>query len=194
MRIDTARFRKLGLRPHVLDAAIDAWENQMAEGTVHNTVITVNDFELPENMRRSFTLDLANLEDDLREHEVMADGYGTGRGNWSQRFSRSQVEGSGQSVLGGLRVGGLAYSGSKPFGSTAEGLEPGINDAAHGRLIRTHGRPGGDLDEEKIIGGRMDYRSAGCMVLPDDATRRYRDGARREGGRFKFNFAPHEHY
>lgn len=193
MSIDTSRFSKLGLRPHVLDAAIDAWENQFASGRITNTVITVNDFELPDNMRRSFTLDLSKPEAGLQLQEMMAHGSGTGGGRWARNFARSQQDKSKQSILGGSVVGARAYPGSKQYGATVDGLEPGINDRADARLIRTHAREVGTLSEDSI-GRDMSYKSWGCMVLRDEVAREYRDDAREEGGRYNFNFAPHEHY
>jgi len=198
MSVDTAQFKKLGLRPHVLDAAIDGWENQFAKGKIKGTVITVNDFELPNNMRRSFTIDLAHPEQGVQMHEVLAHGYGsaggaagTEGGRWSKKFSGMNRKGSGQSVLGGMRVGRESV-GSKQYGIRAEGLERGLNNNADDRLIRMHAKHGQVNDGQ--VGKTMWYRSAGCLVLPDQAAKKYRNDAKKEGGRYNFDFAPHERY
>lgn len=194
MSIDVAQFKKLGLRPHVLESAIDAWENQFASGKVTNTTITVNDFELPDNMRRSFTIDLANPSAGMKQHEAVAHGVGSGS-TFSGRFSRSQIDGSRQSVLGGSLVGARAYPGSKRHGLTVDGLERGINDKADPRLIRTHAPTNQSrMKERDIIGLSNSYKSWGCMVMEEEASKRYRRETRAEGGRFNFNFAPHDHY
>jgi peptidoglycan hydrolase-like protein with peptidoglycan-binding domain len=194
MNVDTSRFSKLGLRPHVLDAALDSYENQLASGRVTNTTITVTDFELPDNMKRSFTIDLANPEAGIKMHELMAHGSGTGQGRWAKNFGGAQRDRSRQSVLGGLEVAGKAYVGSKQYGAPVDGLEAGINDRSDPRLIRMHAQENGSLSDDAIIGRDMDYKSWGCMVMSDKASKTYRDEAKAEGGRFNFNFAPHEQY
>ncbi|MCA9571244.1 MAG: murein L,D-transpeptidase catalytic domain family protein, partial [Myxococcales bacterium] len=193
MKVDTSRFAKQGLRPHVLDAAIDAWENAYASGKTKNMTITVNDFELPGNMRRSFTLDLSKPGEGLKMHELMAHGSGSGDQTWSTKFSGAQRTGSGQSVLGGMIVGGRSYPGSKQYGATVDGLEKGINDRADAREVRMHAKGRGSLSED-AIGRSLGYRSLGCLVMTDKAAKTYRDQARKEGGRYNFNFSPNAQY
>ena len=193
MNVDTSKFSKMGLRPHVLDAAIDAWENAYASGKTKNMTITVNDFELPSNMRRSFTLDLSKPDQGLKMHELMAHGRGSGDPTWSTKFSGAQRNGSNQSVLGGVMVGQRGYYGSMQYGATVDGLERGINDKASPRLIRMHAKKRGSLSES-AIGRNLSYRSLGCMVMTDDAAKKYRNDARKEGGRYNFNFSPNEQY
>ncbi|MCB9696354.1 MAG: peptidoglycan-binding protein [Alphaproteobacteria bacterium] len=198
-QIDTAAYLELGLRPHVLAAAIDGWENAYLSGQTTSTMITVNDYELPANMRRSFTIDLSNMTADPFMHEVLAHGRGSdmddGSRNWSTRFSGANVEESGQSVLGGLIAGDEAYQGSKRFGTVVEGIEAGINDNAEERLIRTHAPSAGyEWTSEQAIGQQLSYRSLGCVVWDLDAAEKYRDAAREADGLYLFNFAPHEQY
>ncbi|MCA9494415.1 MAG: peptidoglycan-binding protein [Myxococcales bacterium] len=196
--LDTNAYSKLGLRPHVLASAIDGWENAYAAGATKSTIVTVTDYELPGNMRRTFTIDLAKMGSTPILHEVMAHGSGTDKGDgsgiWSTKFSGAQSDGSHQSMLGGFIAGRKGYQGSKVSGTTVEGLEKGVNDMAEPRLVRTHAPTKDTWNSESVIGRNMGYHSWGCMVMDRQGAADFKKLTESQGGTYMFNFSPHEQY
>lgn len=196
--LDTNAYSKLGLRPHVLASAIDGWENAYAAGATKSTIITVTDYELPGNMRRSFTIDLSKMGAAPILHEVMAHGSGSdngdGSGIWSTKFAGAQSDGSHQSMLGGFISGRKGYQGSKVSGTTVEGLEKGVNDMAEPRLVRTHAPTKDTWNSESVIGRNMGYHSWGCMVMDRQGAADFKKLTESQGGTYMFNFSPHEQY
>jgi hypothetical protein len=201
MQVNTSAFAKEGLRPHVLEAAIDGWENAFIANDTDSFVIQVNDQELPAFMQRSFTIDLTNFAQGLIQQEIMSHGKGSSSGSstenkqWSTKFGEMQVDGSRQSVLGGMVAGYAPYIGGKTHGTMVQGVETDINDEALSRLIRTHA-PSYDTfgDGRSSIGRNHNYQSFGCMVYANKPAKAFRDLARAEGGAYIFNYYPHEAY
>ncbi|MEZ4237003.1 MAG: peptidoglycan-binding protein [Myxococcota bacterium] len=195
--VDVAAYRELGLRPHVLAAAVDGWKQAFLDGKTKNTVVTVTDYELPANMRRSFTIDLAKGGQPMFQ-QVLAHGSGSdagdGSGLWSTKFGGAQRDGSHQSMLGGFVAGAESYSGSKVSGTHVEGIERGINDKAAPRLIRTHGPTRNTWDSNSQIGRNVGYHSWGCMVMDRSGAAAFKKMTEGKGGTYLFNFAPHEQY
>jgi hypothetical protein len=145
-----------GLRPEVLQLALEAYARATARHLTSRPVLTVIDYSLPSREKRLWVLDVRRGV--VLAHELVAHGRNTGD-DLAERFSN--LPGSLQSSLGAFLTGGT-YSGKHGLSLRLRGLEK-VNDRAEARAIVVHGA---DYVNDAIGRqlGRLG-RSQGCPAL-----------------------------
>ena len=167
-RVDVPALRRAaqraGLRPRVLQLALQARERAIVRGLPGRPMLTVIDYSLPSRERRLWVLNLDQAQ--VVAHELVAHGRGTGE-DWAYRFSNRP--GSLQSSLGTF-VTGAVYHGKHGLALRLRGLDPGVNDRAEARAIVVHGA---SYVSEAFVArrGRLG-RSQGCPALSPGAAAR----------------------
>jgi len=157
-------FTGYGLREHVLDAALYAFDTAWFMGATNRLEYTLIDFELPSTEHRQWVLDLATgslLFDDLVTH-----GEGSSHAtDLRLAVTFSNIEGSHQSSIGLIRTAEVYY-GSTGRSLRLDGLEAGVNDAVRRRAIVLHR---GTYSTQAYV-NQYGYlgRSWGCTVLDPD--------------------------
>ncbi len=169
-----------GLRPAVLELALQAHARAAAAGETARRLLTVIDYSLLSRERRLWVLDLDSGE--VLARELVAHGNGSG-GDASSRFSNRP--GSYQTSLGTF-VTGATYRGKHGLSLRLRGLDEGLNDKAEARAIVVHGAA---YVNEGIVGqlGRLG-RSQGCPALSEEAAPRIIELIR--GGTVVFSYYP----
>ena len=122
-----------GLRPAILQRALEARQRAMARGLRTRPLLTVIDYSLPSRQPRLWVLDLARGR--VLARELVAHGRRSGD-DLARRFSNRP--GSLQSSLGTF-VTGAVYVGRHGPSLRLRGLDPGVNDRAAQRAIVIHG-------------------------------------------------------
>jgi len=151
-----------GLRPVVLELALQVFARLEAAGRVRNPLLTVIDYTLPSSQRRLWVLEPGSMK--ILFHEFVAHGKGSspeGDPDRAVRFG-NQV-GSFRSSLGAFLTG-EAYSGEHGYSLRLEGLDPGVNDRAAERAIVIHPADYVTTAFRARSGGRLG-RSWGCPAL-----------------------------
>jgi hypothetical protein len=164
-RLATAAERS-GLRPAVLELALEAHARATAEGRTTSPILTVIDYGRLSREKRLWVLDVSRGV--VLQHELVAHGRNTG-GDESERFSNRP--GSLQSSLGTF-ITGATYRGKHGLSLRLEGLDRS-NDQAMARAIVVHGA---DYVNPDIVSqlGRLG-RSQGCPALSRAAAPRVID-------------------
>jgi hypothetical protein len=170
-----------GLRPHVLQLALDASRTAASRGLVTRTdLLTVIDYSIPSSEPRLFVFDLDSRK--LLFRELVAHGKNSG-GNRTTEFSNRH--GSLQTSLGLFSTAGT-YVGGNGYSLRLRGLEKGVNDEAWDRLIVMHGAPYVSASTVKAL-GRLG-RSWGCPAVRPAVARELIDTIR--GGSAVFAYYP----
>ena len=145
-----------GLRPEVLQLALEAYARATARHLTSRPVLTVIDYSLSSREKRLWVLDVQRGA--VLAHELVAHGRNTGD-DVAERFSN--LPGSLQSSLGTFLTGGT-YTGKHGLSLRLRGLET-VNDRAEARAIVVHGA---DYVNDAIGRqlGRLG-RSQGCPAL-----------------------------
>ena len=141
--------------------------------------LAVIDYSRPSTEVRLWVFDVPRAR--LLHAEHVAHGRGSG-GDVPTAFSN--VEGSYQSSLGLFRTA-ETYTGGNGYSLRLDGLEPGINDAARGRLIVMHGADYVDPAQARAQ-GRLG-RSWGCPAVRSAVARAVIDAL--EDGQLLFAYA-----
>ena len=174
-----------GLRPHVLQLALDASRTAASRGLVTRTdLLTVIDYSLPSSEPRLFVFDLDSRK--LLFRELVAHGKNSG-GNRTSEFSNRH--GSLQTSLGLFSTAGT-YAGGNGYSLRLRGLEQGVNDQAWDRLIVMHGAPYVSTSTVKAL-GRLG-RSWGCPAVRPAVARKLIDTIR--GGSAVFAYYPDQEW
>jgi hypothetical protein len=171
---------RAGLRPLVLELALQAHARATAAGETTSSLLTVIDYSLLSRERRFWVLDLDSGE--VLARELVAHGNGTG-GDAARHFSNRP--GSYQSSLGTF-VTGPTYQGKHGLSLRLRGLDAGLNDKAEARAIVVHGAR---YVNDGIVNqlGRLG-RSQGCPALSEAAAPRIIELIR--GGTVVFSYFP----
>ena len=147
-----------------LDAALAAYASVADRGAVSRTdLLTLIDYTRPSTEPRLWVLDLDAGR--VVYHELVAHGRNSGD-NLTQHFSNKP--GSLMTSLG-LFVTGVPYVGRNGYSLRLRGLDPGVNDNAHGRAIVMHGASYVSNATAARL-GRLG-RSWGCPVVPANVAR-----------------------
>jgi hypothetical protein len=154
----------VGLRPAVLQRALQARALALGRGLGARPVLTVIDYTLPSRERRLWVLDLAGGR--VLARELVAHGRATG-GDLARSFSNRP--GSLESSLGTFLTGSV-YQGRHGLSLRLRGLDPGVNDRAEARAIVIHGAPYVSAESVARL-GRLG-RSQGCPALSPAAAPR----------------------
>ncbi len=178
----SAAAERAGLRPSVLDLAVQAHQRVTAHGRTTSPLLTVIDYTLPSREKRLWVLDLDR--DSVLVRELVAHGRNSG-GDLATRFSNDP--GSNQSSLGTF-VTGSTYVGAHGLSLRLLGLDPGVNDNALERAIVMHGADYVNADIVHSL-GRLG-RSLGCPALATDVAPRVIDLIK--GGTVIFAFGGRE--
>ena len=128
-----------GLRPEILQMALDAYHEAEDDGHVVRPVLTIIDYELPSYEKRLWVINTENTE--VLYAEWVSHGMGKPRGSggdMERALSFSNLEGSRKSSLGVFATA-ETYYGKHGYSLKLDGLEPGVNDAARDRTIVIHG-------------------------------------------------------
>ncbi len=161
IKVSAGSFATVGLRPEVLQVALDVYRNAYKAGKTEKTVYTIIDFSMPSTEKRMFIMDLASGE--LLFNELVTHGAKSG-GNTPSKFSNNN--GSHQSSIG-LAKTAETYQSSK-FGGTAlrmDGLEKGYNDNMRERAIVMHQATYATPEAIQANGGSRLGRSQGCPAM-----------------------------
>lgn len=162
-----AAAERAGLRPAVLDLAVQAHRRVAVHGRTSSPLLTVIDYTMPSREKRLWVLDLDR--DSVLVRELVAHGRNSG-GDLATRFSNDP--GSNQSSLGTF-VTGMTYVGAHGLSLRLVGLDPGVNDNALERAIVMHGADYVNADIVRSL-GRLG-RSLGCPALATDVAPRVID-------------------
>mgnify|MGYP001824974501 FL=1 len=176
-----------GLRPEVLELALQAYEQARSEGVVKREVLTIVDYELPSYEQRLWVIDMKVPRVLLQEW--VAHGMGKPRGsggNMEEALSFSNEKGTLKSSLG-LFVTAETYYGRHGYSLKLDGLEKGVNDKARERLIVLHGA--GYVSEDRAD-GRLIGRSWGCPAVRPAISRPLIDAIK--GGSVLWIYYPHD--
>lgn len=177
-------FENLGLRPQILQRALEGFDVAWEQGETNKLLITIVDFELPSDERRMWVIDLASGA--LLHHEFVAHGANSGGRNATE-FSNT-VD-SHQSSLGMMRTA-ETYYGKYGYSLKLDGLEEDVNDNVRDRFIVMH--PSDYVDDEYIERNGRAGRSWGCLALDPDVSG---DVIRTiKGGSLIFNYYPDPEY
>jgi hypothetical protein len=170
-----------GLRPEVLQLALDASQRAAARGLVKRSeLLTVIDYSIASTEPRLFVFDLDSKS--LLFRELVAHGKNSG-GNFTTRFSNE--DGSLATSMG-LFVTGSTYVGSNGYSLRLEGLERGVNDRARERAIVMHGAAYVNESTARAL-GRLG-RSWGCPAVRKEIAKKLIDTVR--GGSPIFAYYP----
>jgi hypothetical protein len=154
-------FTGHGLREHVLDAALYAFDTAWFMGATDRLEYTLIDFELPSTDHRLWVLDL--VTGSLLFDELVTHGEGSSHAtDLRLAVTFSNIEGSHQSSIGLIRTSEVYYGGTGRS-LRLDGLETGVNDAVRRRAIVLHR---GDYATQSFV-NQYGYlgRSWGCTVI-----------------------------
>ncbi len=145
-----------GLRPHVIELAMQAHARAVAAGQTTRSILTVIDYSLPSRERRLWVLDIDREQ--VLARELVAHGKNTGD-DIARRFSNTP--GSYQSSVG-MFITGETYAGKHGLSLRLNGVDP-TNSNAASRAIVMHGA---EYVNDGIVAqlGRLG-RSEGCPAL-----------------------------
>lgn len=170
-----------GLRPEVLDLAMNASEVAAKKGLVkRRDLLTVIDYSLPSSQPRLFVFDLAKRK--LLFRELVA--HGKNSGGDRTEFVSNQSGSLATSI--GLFVTADTYVGGNGYSLRLRGLDKGFNDMAWDRLIVMHGASYVSRAAIKAL-GRLG-RSWGCPAVRPEVARKIIDTVR--GGSPLFAYYP----
>ena len=173
-----------GLKPKVLDLALQAASQAQAKGFGKKKILAVIDYSLPSTKKRLWIFDLK--KDKLLFHELVAHGKGSGN-NYAKKFSNK--EGTLASSLGLFEATGT-YQGKHGYSLKLRGLEKGINDNAEERAVVVHGAWYVSAAFAKKH-GRLG-RSWGCPALDKRVARQVIDAIK--DGSLLFVYHPEERW
>jgi hypothetical protein len=137
-RVDTIVGQTENLRSEVLELALVAYDQAVAQGEVQRPRLTVIDYELPSYKKRLWVIDMASRR--VLHEEWVAHGMGSPAGtggDMEKALSFSNRSGTRKSCLGLFRAA-ETYHGKHGYSLRLDGLEPGLNDAARERTIVIH--------------------------------------------------------
>jgi len=157
-------FTSTGLRAHVLDAALYAFDTAWFMGATDRLEYTLIDFELPSTEHRLWVLDL--VTGSLAFDQLVTHGEGSSHPtDLRLAVTFSNISGSHQSSLGLIRTAEV-YTGSTGRSMRLDGLEAGVNDAVRSRAIVMH--RGSYATQDYVDQYGYLGRSWGCTVLDPD--------------------------
>jgi hypothetical protein len=151
-----------GLRPEVLELALEAYARAEDAGHIRRPVLTIIDYELPSYRQRLWVIDMNTGR--VLHQEWVAHGMGRPRGSggtMEEALSFSNEKGTLKSSLG-LFVTAETYVGRHGYSLKLDGLEEGVNDKARERMIVLHGA---DYVSEDRADDRLIGRSWGCPAV-----------------------------
>jgi hypothetical protein len=183
--VDYAAAAAAGASREVLDLAVAATTCAVNSGDIAvPPTLTVIDYSRPSTEKRLWVFDLKT--GDLRFHELVAHGKGTGD-NLAEHFSDDMN--SHQSSLG-LFVTSDTYVGNNGYSLRLDGLEQGFNSHARERAIVMHGAPYVNA-ALAAAQGRIG-RSWGCPALSEAVAHQVIDFVR--GGGVVFSYYPDQQW
>lgn len=151
-----------GLRPHVLEMALSAYQEAERGGHLRRERLTIIDYELPSPQKRLWVVDIPARR--VLHEEWVSHGMGAPRGSGgtlTRTLAFANQGDSLKSVLGGL-ITAETYYGKNGYSLRLDGLEPGYNDQARTRAVVMHGAD--YVSAERAASGTMG-RSWGCPAV-----------------------------
>ena len=166
VRVRSNAFIRQGLRPEVLEKALQAYKVAASNGETESSTFTIIDFELPSSQKRLWVIDVTTGE--LLHHEQVSHGVNSDKNNDGKvdPGGLSNKNRSRQSNIGLLKTA-ETYHSSKFKGTSLrmDGLEEGFNDNARDRSIVMH-----PADYADVRPGQKTGRSWGCPALDPDVS------------------------
>ena len=188
VNVSAGSFARAGLRPQVMQVAIDVFKNAYKAGKTEKMTYTVIDYSMPSTEKRLFVIDMARGK--LLFNELVAHGSKSGGNEMS---SHSNKNGSNQTSIGLARTA-ETYHSSK-FGDTAlriDGLEKGYNDNMRKRAVVMHRANYATPEAIASNNGQRLGRSQGCPALDPRVSGKIIDTIK--NGSLIFSYYPDPNY